>query len=140
MQLLNEKHKERFKELLQSDNTYREDVERRSLFYILSGNEDLFRKRNHIYDFKDHSIEPECLNSENVDFSTSSKALIRLGFNLYNSYSDNSTSPVDILYSLDGNNYNLAMNGMDIRFGMSRVFQEEHQPKEVEEDEWDIEM
>lgn len=30
MQLWNEKHKERFKELLQSDNTNREDVERRS--------------------------------------------------------------------------------------------------------------
>jgi hypothetical protein len=139
MQFLNEKHIKRFKELLQSDNANREDVERRSLFYILSGNGDLYLKRNHIYDFKDHSIEPDCLDSKKVDFSTSSKALIRLGFNLYNSYSDNSTSPVDILYSLDGNNYNLAMNGMDIRFGMSRVFQEEHQPKEVE-DEWDIEM
>jgi hypothetical protein len=140
MNFTTKQHKERFNELLQSDNTYREDVERRSLFYILSGNEDLFRKRNHIYDFNDHSIEPDCLNSENVDFSTSSKALIRLGFNLYNSYSDNSMSPVDILYSLDGNNYNLAMNGMAIRFGMSMVVEEEHQPKEVEEDEWDIEM
>ena len=86
------------------------------------------------------TLTPDCLNSENVDFSTSSKALIRLGFNLYNSYSDNSMSPVDILYSLDGNNYNLAMNGMAIRFGMSMVVEEEHQPKEVEEDEWDIEM
>lgn len=140
MNFITKQHKKRFKELLQSDNTYREDVERRSLFYILSGNEDLFRKRNHIYDFKDHSIEPDCLDSENVDFPTSSKALIRLGFNLYNGYSDNSTSPVDILYSLDGNNYNLAMNGMDIRFGMSMVIEEEHQPKEVEEDEWDIEI
>ena len=121
MNFITKQHKERFKELLQSDNTYREDVERRSLFYILSGNEDLFRKKNHIYDFKDHSIEPDCLDSENVDFSTSSKALIRLGFNLYNSYSDDSTSPIDILYSLDGNNYNLAMNGMDIRFGKSMV-------------------
>ena len=70
MQFLNERHKERFKELLQSDNTNREDVERRSLFYILSGNGDLFRKRNHIYDFKDHSIEPDCLDSKDVDFST----------------------------------------------------------------------
>ena len=51
MQFLNKKHKERFEELIQSDNTYQEDVERRSLFYILSGNEDLFRKRNHIYHF-----------------------------------------------------------------------------------------
>jgi len=139
MNFITKQHKERFKELLQSDNTYREDVERRSLFYILSGNEDLFRKKNHIYDFKDHSIEPDCLDSENVDFSTSSKALIRLGFNLYNSYSDDSTSPIDILYSLDGNNYNLAMNGMDIRFGKSMVIEEEHQPNEVE-DEYDCEI
>lgn len=139
MNFITNQHNERFKELLQSDNTYREDVERRSLFYILSGNEDLFRKKNHIYDFKDHSIEPDCLDSENVDFSTSSKALIRLGFNLYNSYSDDSTSPIDILYSLDGNNYNLAMNGMDIRFGKSMVIEEEHQPNEVE-DEYDCEI
>ncbi len=140
MQFLNEKHKERFKELLQSDNTYKEDVERRSLFYILSGNEDLFRKRNYIYDFKDHSIEPDCLDSENVDFSTSSKALIRLGFNLYNSYSDNFTSPVNILYSLDGKNYNLAMSGIDIRFGVSMVVEKESEFKKVEEDEWETEM
>ena len=32
------------------------------------------------------------------------------------------------------------MNGMAIRFGMSKVAQEEHQPKKVEEDEWDLEM
>jgi hypothetical protein len=139
MEFLNKKHRVKFNALLMEDRTGFHDMERRSLLYIISGNYDLYLKKNHIYDFKDHSIEPDCLDSEKVDFSTSSKALIRLGFNLYNSYSDNSTSPVDILYSLDGNNYNLAMNGIDIRFGMSMVIEKEQQ-KEVVEDEWELEM
>ncbi|MPM48958.1 hypothetical protein SDC9_95685 [bioreactor metagenome] len=50
-------------------------------------------------------------------FSSSAKALVRLAFNLFNSYEDKYTTPIDIFYSLDDKNYSLAMNSIDIRFG-----------------------
>ena len=52
MEFLSDKHKERFKELILKDKTNRSDVERLSLFYILSGNEDLYCKSSLLYDFK----------------------------------------------------------------------------------------
>lgn len=39
MQFLNGKHKRRFAELLKTDETHPQDVERRTQFYIISGNE-----------------------------------------------------------------------------------------------------
>lgn len=68
MQFLNEKHKTRFNESIITDETHPQDVERRALFYIISGNDDLYAKRNHIYDFKNNWINIECLDSEEVDF------------------------------------------------------------------------
>ncbi|WP_432409388.1 DUF6075 family protein [Wukongibacter sp. M2B1] len=48
----------------------------------------MFSKRKHIYDFEKGAINQACLDSGEVDFCSSSRALIRLGYNLYNSYSD----------------------------------------------------
>ncbi|MCT4618242.1 MAG: DUF6075 family protein [Marinisporobacter sp.] len=134
MQFLNEKHKIRFKELLLADGTHHKDTERKTLFYIISGSDDLYSKRNHIYDFNNNWINIECLDSGTVDFSTSSKALIRLGFNLYNGYLDEHTSPRELLYSLDSKNYYLALNSCDIRFDV--IVENEI----VNEDEDELEM
>ncbi len=104
---------DRFKEFLEKDNTADGDVERKALFYILAGNLDLYRKANYIYDFKDRSIKPECLESEEVDFCSSSKKLIRLAYNLYNSY------PADVMDTfsvLDEENFELALNAIEGRF------------------------
>lgn len=100
------------------------------MFYILSGSSDLFSKRNYIYDFDERCISIDCLDSDKVDFSTSAKALIRLGFNLYNGYSDDRTS---IFYSLDSSNYNLAMFSTDLRFGMA-ITNENTNDTELEDD------
>ena len=108
-------HKIQFQKLLEEDNTYPRDTERIALFYIISGNSDLYKKRTCIYDFKKHGIK-NCLQNEDVDFSSSMKSLIRLGFNLYNGYTDNSTSPSSLFYSLDEDNQRLALNAILIRF------------------------
>lgn len=134
MQFLNNQHKKKFIELIKADETYHKDVERKSLFYIISGNDDLHQKRSYIYDFNNNWINIECLDSERVDFSTSSKALIRLGFNLYNGYSDEHTSPRELLYSLDSENYYLALTSCDIRFD------EIAENEIVNEDENELEM
>lgn len=117
MRFLDKGHAVNFNELIQKDNTNPRDTERYALFYIIAGSEDLFRKRNFIYDFESNGIKTNCLDHGSVDLSTSAKALVRLAFNLYNSYEDKYTTPVDIFYSLDNDNYNLAMNSINIRFG-----------------------
>lgn len=109
---------EQYLDLVIEDHMHTEDVERASLFYIISGNDDLYRKRRYIYNPKDHSIK-RCLDNRKVDFSSSMKALIRLGFNLYNGWSDEYTTPVDWLGSLDNNNKKLARNAIQIRFDSS---------------------
>lgn len=43
-------HKNKFNQLLKRDQTYERDVERRALFYIIAGNEDLYNKVEFIYD------------------------------------------------------------------------------------------
>lgn len=103
----------RFNQLLQRDNTLKSDVERESLFYIIAGNDDLYRKVDYIYDFENRCIKPECLESEEVDFCSSTRKLIKLAFNLYNGY------PADVLdtfRNLDDNNFELALNALKIRF------------------------
>jgi len=117
MQFLNKEHAVNFNELIQKDNTHPRDTERYSLFYIIAGNEDLFRKIKFLYDFESNGIKANCLDDGNVDLSSSAKALVRLAFNLFNSYEDKYTTPIDIFYSLDDKNYSLAMNSIDIRFG-----------------------
>lgn len=113
---LTQLHKQRFQELLSEDNTYLGDVERIALFYIVAGNGDLYGKRSFIYDSKEHSIKRNCLRDETVDFSSGMKSLIRLGFNLYNDYTDDYISPVRLFYNLDQRNGRLALNAIDIRF------------------------
>jgi hypothetical protein len=107
--------KNRFKRTLERANMHESDLERRALFYVLCGNDDLYSKIQHIYDFEDNSIKPDCLESEDVDFSGGSAKLIRLAFNLYNGF------PADIsdtFYSLDEANSELAINAIKLRFGI----------------------
>lgn len=52
---------DRLNQLLERDGTHEKDVERKALFYIIAGNSDLYKKVEHIYDFRDHSIKTECL-------------------------------------------------------------------------------
>ena len=55
------KFKDRYQELIDRDNTVNRDTERRSMFYILLGYEDLFNKVDDIYNFEEPFIKPECL-------------------------------------------------------------------------------
>ena len=105
---------ERFSELLQRDGTHEGDFERKALFYIIAGNQDLYNKADFIYDFGDRIINSECLESEEVDFCSSSKKLIKLAYNLYNSR--HGADVVDTFYMLDDDNFNLALNAIKLRF------------------------
>ncbi len=112
----NGSHKDKYIKLITKAAVNEFDWERHALFYIISGNEDLYLKKRFIYDFFENSILPDCLESKEVDFCTSSKALIRLAFNLYNSYSDYYTNPLFLLGVLDTNNFVIAYQAILLRF------------------------
>ena len=106
-------HEQRLQELLAKDKTHPKDMERKAMFYILSGNDDLYSKVHHIYDFQENSIKSECLESDNVDLSSSARRLINLAFNLYNGL------PADVsdtFYLLDEDNSQLAIEAIKLRF------------------------
>ena len=111
---IDERHQQRFNDLVRLDNTDPADIERFTLFYIIAGNEDLSSKAKAIYDFEDNSIRPDCIYDGKVDFCNSSKCLIRLAFNLYNS--THSEGIIDILSPLDTYNRSLAIRGLTVRF------------------------
>ena len=108
-------HKSRYLELLGIAGVSEYNLERQSLFYIISGNKDLYSKKNAIYDFYENAILSDCIISEKVDFCSSSKALIRLAYNLYNGYTDIHTNPLDLLCWLDTENFFLAYQAILIR-------------------------
>lgn len=108
-------HKERFINMIIEDDMSLRDSERASLFYIITGNDDLYSKRRFIYDSKEHCIHT-CLDETDVDFSSSMRSLVKLGFNLYNGWSDKNTTPIYLFGSLDSHNLFLAGNAIMIRF------------------------
>lgn len=110
-------HKEWYDQLLKEEGTHPDDRERMALFFVISGNRDLYQKRSFLYNFKKHHIL-DCLSNREVDFSSSGKALIRLGFNLYNGYSDEESSPFSLMCHLDEENRKLALDAISIRFAI----------------------
>jgi hypothetical protein len=103
----------RYFELLAKDGTHDTDIERKAFFWIIAHNDDLYQKIRHIYDFIERGINPDCLDNGNVDFCSSSKALVKLAFNLYNGY------PADVresFYILDGDNFHIALDAIRMRF------------------------
>ena len=115
-------HRERFMLMAAEDGMVPRDSERASLFYLIAGNKDLYGKRRFIYDPAGHCI-CACLDNPDVDFSSGAGALVRLGFNLYNGWSDRHTTPLSLLGSLDSNNLQLAGNAIMIR--LNRQFLED---------------
>lgn len=118
----NKRQEERLLELMAADNTQGWDTERISLFYIIAGNDDLYSKRNAIYNFKEHRIK-RCLGDGSVDFSSGMCALVRLGFNLYNGYRDRYTTPLDLFWNLDEDNRRIAENAIRLRFHKEPIYQ-----------------
>ncbi len=116
MIFLNDIHKNNFKNLLNNTEINFCDKERIALFYIIAGNNDLFSRKSIIYNFVDNNIKFYTFDCLNEDFCYSSKALIRLGANLYNGYTDNYIDPLNLLGYLDSKNYKLAINSIKLRF------------------------
>lgn len=112
---INDSHKTSYLGLVREAAINEYDIERKALFYIISGNDELYSKRYFIYDFSHNAILTDCIISGQVDFCSSSRSLIRLGYNLYNGYIDDYTSPLSLLCGLDSKNFFLAFHAILIR-------------------------
>lgn len=108
-------HQERFNELLLKECVGKNDLERYAMFFIISGNDDLYKKAKYIYDFNKSCIFPDVFVNSKVDFCSSSKNLIKLAFNLYNNY-DSDQTVIDTFCYLDDSNFSLAIEAIKIRF------------------------
>ncbi|MFY4781553.1 DUF6075 family protein [Campylobacter jejuni] len=116
MQFLNNQHRQNYFDLLARDNTSDGDIERQALFFIIAGESRLIEMVNRIYDFKERWIKPEVFQE---GFITSGyRALIALGFNLYNGYDESKSSVLDVFSSLDAEGKRLAMLAIALRFRM----------------------
>jgi len=104
---------DRLEELMEKDRTLLDDKKRKAFFFIIAGNDDLYSKVNFIYDFNERNIKSDCFENENVDFCNSSNRLIKLAFNLYNSFP---ADVYDTFYLLDDKNLKLAINAIRMRF------------------------
>ncbi|MNW32978.1 hypothetical protein D3C74_99310 [compost metagenome] len=112
MHFHSDEHKRWFNQLCERDKTNIKDVERRSLFYIFSGTELLYKNIEMLYDFEDHTIRLEAYNQAFLTGGT--RSLVDLAFSLYGSDSE---CEVRFLFNtLDDRNSVLALQAIKYRF------------------------
>ncbi|MCQ2511233.1 MAG: DUF6075 family protein [Lachnospiraceae bacterium] len=110
-----EKHEQRFYTMLTHDQTSSGDREREAMFFIISGNQELYEHSTLIYNYQAHRLRPNALNK--LDYMcSSSKKLLRLALHLYNNCNLIELTPYSLLNNLDSENLSLALNGMLLRF------------------------
>lgn len=120
MVYISSRQEERFKELLLKAKLKYKDKERQSLFYVLSGNDDLYKQVDKIYNFNKQQLK--CMNEngevnlEDIFVSSSSNALLKLGLELYNQ--STAISVNQVFKNLDDNNGKLAINAIKIRYSI----------------------
>ena len=111
---LNAKHEERYNALLIATR-YPHDTERTAMFYIIAGNAELYSYVESIYDFTKDELKIASDFGKLNAICTSSKALLKLAIQLYNSL-NNTQSVYDTFVYLDTENMRLASEAIRIRF------------------------
>lgn len=120
MEFLSQEHQNNFNLLIKKAEVRSGDIERKSMFYIISGNSDLFKQVGEIYNFTDDELQErkETLEGDlyfpNVLTSNSSQKLLNLAVQLFNNTKDQNV--LDTFSGLDTNNFELALNAIKIRF------------------------
>jgi hypothetical protein len=111
---LNTQHEEQFNKLLEA-TCYPHDRERKSMFYIIAGSNELFSYIDRIYDFNNEELKLCSKLGKLNTICSSSKALLKLALQLYNS-ANNKQSVYDTFIYLDNDNKRLACEAIKIRF------------------------
>ena len=105
---------------MSQEGNYKVDKENAAILYIIASNEKLYNEYKEIMDLGNNEI-----NIDKVDnnyYSSSEKALLRLGVNLFNGYTgrteeeSNNYCINNIMNKLDERNRIIAMNAIKIRY------------------------
>jgi hypothetical protein len=65
---INNSHKSRYIEMLATADVHKYDQERKALFYIISGNDDLYLKKKEIYNFFETQLSLNVSNRIRLTF------------------------------------------------------------------------
>lgn len=119
MIFLNELHERRFEELKSKSNRPYSDKERMSLFFIISGVDDLFNNVDELYDFENNKIildfdDEGNIILDNPNLCSSANKLYKLGVQLYNGGGNQTVH--DTFKFLDEDNTILVINALKIRY------------------------
>lgn len=110
-----EEHECRFYTIMDKDSTSELDKERISMFYIISGNTELYSHLHEIYDCRTHCLKRNTLHKLEYICSSSQK-LLMLALHLYNNRNCKNITLFEILNNLDRYNLDLALNALHLRF------------------------
>ena len=121
MEFLNNEHKEKYYEYIERDKTSDFDVERKSMFYILSSDESIYNRIHSLYDFTDHSILFESYFKIKNLLSSSHSKMVYLAYQLYNNFKlqdfdRKELTITEIFGALDEENFKVCINALNMRF------------------------
>lgn len=112
--MIKEKKDLRYQQLLELSGATPGDLERRALFHIIAGNDEIYSNVNSLYDFGENVILTEYLEGEgDVYLSSSSRKLVKLAYHLYNGYE---ASVLEVFSGLGDTDAKLAIEAIKIRF------------------------
>ena len=123
MKFMNEKHEERYNDLMKRGKGVRpEDWERIPVMYVLSGNEDLYDKANDLYDFKTGYFKVEYVEDEKgnnkvtwgIPLSSSERVMTTLAFDIF--AGEYNVSVHELFRVLDSNNTRLALRTIELAY------------------------
>lgn len=112
---MSHRHRQRFEDMVFEDNTAEWDMERRSFFFILSGNDELYSVKDKIYDCSRHRLKGTAFRNRGY-LSSGTSNLLKLAVNLYNGHGFRNLDPYTVMVSLDRRNRRLVMDALKIRF------------------------
>lgn len=110
--MIKDKKDLRYQQLLERSGATPGDFERKALFNIISGNDEIYSNVSSLYDFDENVIKTDCLDGD-LYLSSSSRKLVKLGYHLYNGYD---ASVLEVFSGLSDEDAKLAIEAIKIRF------------------------
>lgn len=119
---VNQEHESRFLQFRAEDMSdyYRTNKEHLSVVYIMTANEELYRKIKPYFDGKSGEFDSEEMFKEK-DFIGGDLVLAKLAVHLFNS--NETVEPIHIISRLDDESFKLALNAFILRrYGVSKGY------------------
>lgn len=115
MRYVNQKHRDRYRKLITIDHTDEEDLERKSLFYLLSSCEELWTSVYQIYDFEERSLYADA--ETRIPVSGAVLRMLELGRKLFSGHCKDYNDVKHLFSNLDIENFEVCMYAVRIFFG-----------------------